>query len=271
MRILLLVSWIGLLAQCHPAPPRPRPTLKHHRGQLKVVTFNVNYGGVDMARSARVILATNADVVALQETTPAWERELRRRLGSRYPIMRFRHGRGAGGMAFLSRVPLKTVAAFQPPARGWFPAWLVTVRSADGPVYLLNVHLRPPIGDSGRLSSVPAAYFYTRSIRLRELRRYVGRVPSRHPLIVLGDFNEASGPALRWIRRRGLRSALRKVDRKTPTWRWKTSLYTFRSRLDHIFFTKHFRCVDAQVLGYAASDHYPVAAVLARHRAPARR
>ncbi|MFH2006688.1 MAG: endonuclease/exonuclease/phosphatase family protein [bacterium] len=271
MRILLPVLWIGMVSQCHPAQHRAPPTLKHRSDQLKVVTFNVNFGGVDMARSARVILATNADVVALQETTPSWERELRRRLGSRYPIMRFRHGRGAGGMAFLSRWPLQTVAVFQPPARGWFPAWLVKVRSNNGQVYLLNVHLRPPIGDSGKLSSVPAAYFYTRSIRLRELQLYVGRVPNRYPLIVLGDFNEAAGPAIRWIRGRGMRSALAKVDRKTPTWRWKTSLYTFRSRLDHIFFSKHFRCVDAQVLGDAASDHYPVEAVLAPSSLPTRR
>lgn len=125
------------------------------------------------------------------------------------------------------------------------------------------MHLRPPIGNSGRSSTVASAYFYTRSIRKREIRRHLNRAPAGRPLIVLGDFNESSGPALRWVKQRGLRSALARFDAKTPTWRWKTSLITLRSRLDHVFFSKHLQCVGAQVLEYAASDHSPVEAVFA--------
>jgi endonuclease/exonuclease/phosphatase family metal-dependent hydrolase len=268
MRIAALVGLALLVGGCHPAPRKSPPPLVKKQQQLKVVTFNVNYAGVDMARAAQVLRKADADVVALQETTPAWERYLRRRLRARYPVQRYRHAGGAGGLAFLSRYPLRSLKVIRPPARGWFPAWLVRVRTPLGRVLLLNVHLRPPIGNSGRLSTVPSAYFYTRSIRKREIRRHLDRAPGDRPLVVLGDFNESGGPALRLMRKRGLRSALARFDSTTPTWRWKTSLYTFRSRLDHVFFSKHLRCVGAQVLGDAASDHYPVEAVFALHAIP---
>jgi len=265
---LALVSLALVVGGCHPPPRKSPPPLVKKTKQLKVVTFNVNYAGVDMARAAQVLHRVDADVVALQETTPAWERYLRRRLKSRYPVQRYRHAGGAGGLAFLSRHPLRSMKVIPPPARGWFPAWLVRVRTPLGRLLLLNVHLRPPIGDSGRVSTVPVAYFYTRSIRKKEIRRHLSQALQNRPMVVLGDFNESSGPALRLMQRRGLRSALARYDSTTPTWRWRTSLHTFRSRLDHIFFSKHLRCVGAQVLGYAASDHYPVEAVFALQTPP---
>ncbi len=268
MKTAILLSLTLLSGGCHPAARKaPAPLVKQKR-QLKVVTFNVNYGGVDMAKAARVLRKTDADVVALQETTPAWEQSLRRRLRGLYPVQRYRHAGGAGGLAFLSKYPLDSLKVIPPPAKGWFPAWLVQVRSPLGQVFLLNVHLRPPIGDTGRMSSVPSAYFYTRNIRKREISRYLHRTPTNRPLVVLGDFNESGGPALRLVKKRALRSALAQFDKTSPTWHWPTSLYTFRSRLDHVFFSRHLRCVGAQVLGEAASDHFPVEAVFALRSSP---
>jgi endonuclease/exonuclease/phosphatase (EEP) superfamily protein YafD len=129
-------------------------------------------------------------------------------------------------------------------------------------VHLLNVHLRPPLGESRRTSTVVTAYFKTRSVRLREIKYHMAHVRGRRPLIVLGDFNEsAKGRAARWLKRKGFIDALEKYDPKTATWKWRTSIYTFRKRLDHIFYSRELRCVDAQVLGPAGSDHYPVEAV----------
>jgi endonuclease/exonuclease/phosphatase (EEP) superfamily protein YafD len=137
----------------------------------------------------------------------------------------------------------------------------VEARLPRGKLRLLNVHLRPPIGDSGRTSTVASAYFYTRPIRLREIQQHFKRVPSGGPLVVLGDFNESGdGRANRWLKRQGLKSALAAHDPKAPTWRWRTALYTFRARLDHIYY-RGLRCLGAQVLGYAASDHHPIEAV----------
>jgi endonuclease/exonuclease/phosphatase (EEP) superfamily protein YafD len=244
----------------------PAP-LKKAAGQLKVLTFNVNWGGVDMPRSAAAIARSHADVVALQETTPAWQRFLQKRFKADYPHQRYFHGPGAGGMAFLSRHPLGALKRIAPPRGGWFPGWLVRIKTPVGVVRMLNVHLRPPLKAGGGVSSVASAYLTTRSIRVRQLKKYLAAVPRKpvHPLIVLGDFNESdSGRALGWAKRKGLKSALARYDSKTPTWRWPTSVYTFTSRLDHILHSKQLRCLGAQVLGDAASDHRPVEAVFAR-------
>jgi endonuclease/exonuclease/phosphatase (EEP) superfamily protein YafD len=248
---------------CNPPPPeKPRP-LSREKSQLKVMTFNVNFGGVDMERSAGVVERSGADLVALQETTPRWEALLRRRLGRRYPHMLFRRGGGAGGMGILSRYPVREVGWYSPPPGGWFPAWLLRVQTPRGPLQVLNVHLRPPLGPSG-VSSLPVTYFSTRAVRLREIRQHLSSVSGKLPLVVLGDFNEAdSGRAVRYLARKGLRSALARYDSRTATWQWRTSLGTVRSRLDHIFHSRHLRCLGAQVLGEAASDHFPVEAVLA--------
>ncbi len=248
---------------CNPPPPaKPRP-LPRTGSQLKVLTFNVNFAGVDRRRSAAAIRRSGADLVALQETTARWEQVLRRRLGRRYPYQRYRRGGGAGGMAILSRYPVKEVGWYRPPKGGWFPAWLLRVSTPQGPVQVLNVHLRPPLGQSG-VSSLPVTYFSTRAVRLREIRRHLGRVSPKLPLVMLGDFNEDDGGrAVRYLTTKGLRSALAQHDRRTATWQWRTSVGTVRSRLDHIFHSKELRCVNAQVLGEAASDHFPVEAVLA--------
>ncbi|MFH1150780.1 MAG: endonuclease/exonuclease/phosphatase family protein [Actinomycetota bacterium] len=59
--------------------------------------------------------------VFLQESTPGWERQIRARLGHRYPQMAFHHEDGAGGLAVLSRYPFSGEVISS--AAGWFPAW----------------------------------------------------------------------------------------------------------------------------------------------------
>ena len=196
--------------------------------KLKIVTFNVNYGGSPWLAS-KVLLRSKADIIALQETTPYWERILRRSMSKRYKYIRFKHCCGAGGLAFLSRFPMVKSKYMYPAKRnGWFPSWFVEFRTRKGKIGLLNVHLRPPLSGGGGLSSIPAAYFKTRSIRLRDMKSYIKRIRSNGPMLVLGDFNESdSGTTLRWLRKKNkMRSALYKFDRSTPTWSWPTSSCT---------------------------------------------
>ena len=261
--VLMLVLGAG----CPYREPPVRAPLRKLAKEFKVLTFNVNWGGPHKTKAAAAILRTGADLVALQETTRAWEAFLRPRLSKKYPTMLFRHAGGAGGMAFLSRYPIRDHGTTLPPRGGWFFAWHVEARTPNGTVHLLNVHLRPPLGNSGRTSTVVSGYFSTKRVRLSEIEHHMAHVRSNRPLIVLGDFNEnKKGLAVRWLQDRGFKSALPRFDRKTPTWRWPTSIYTFRSRLDHIFYSKGLRCVGAQVVGPSGSDHYPVEAVFTFRR-----
>ena len=111
---------------------------------LRVATYNVNYAG-DHDAVLAAIADTDADVVLLQETTPSWERALRRRFGDRYPHMSFHHWRrSAGGLAVLSRHPIDADELI-PPAASWFPAQRAVIAAPGGPVQVLHVHLRPAI------------------------------------------------------------------------------------------------------------------------------
>ena len=120
-------------------------------------------------------------MVCLQETHSGWETYLTEKLRDLYSYRIFRHhintsatrhdedGSHAGGMAVLSRFPLKEVFYGQPPVQGsFFPLLVVSVELPSGDcVQLINVHLRPPISHEQKFSV--RAYFSTTGVRREEL------------------------------------------------------------------------------------------------------
>lgn len=259
LRPILALACVVALG-CRPVRKPEGPTGPH----ASVMTYNVNFGGPRPDLAAEAIRNADADIVALQETNPAWERFLRPRLEEHYAHMRFRHCGGAGGMAFLSKWPLRERAYARPEA-GWFPGWVVEVQTPVGPVQFLNVHLRPPVSDRGRLGVGP--YFSTKPIRLAEIQALHEHLEPGKPAIILGDFNEDdSGRAVRWLREQGMTDALREFDRCTSTWRWRTRYLTLRNRLDHIFYPPGLYCLSARVIKAGGSDHFPVIALFQKAR-----
>jgi endonuclease/exonuclease/phosphatase family metal-dependent hydrolase len=231
---------------------------------VRVLTYNVNWGGVRPDLAVAAIREADADVVCLQETTPEWETYLRGELADGYPHVMFRHSGGAGGLAFLSRHRLDDVEYVETP--GWFPGWLVRAETPIGAVQFMAVHLRPPLGENGSVSV--SGYVRSRDVRVREVQTLHGRLDSLAPAVILGDFNEnASGEAFWWLIDRGFADAVAPFDAQAYTWEWRTSLVTLRNRFDHVLVSPHLRCVDARVMRAGASDHFPVIAVLGRSAA----
>ena len=238
--------------QAHVAPVPVGPT-------VRVMTYNVNWGGARPDLAVAAIREADADVVCLQETTPEWETYLRGELVGTYPHVMFRHSGGAGGLAFLSRNRLEDVEYIETP--GWFPGWLVRAETSVGPVQFLAVHLRPPLGENGGVSV--SGYVRSRDVRVREVQTLHARLDAALPAVILGDFNEnESGEAFRWLTDQGFSDAVASVDGKTYTWEWRTSLVTLRNRFDHILLSPHLRTQNARVMRAGASDHFPVVAVV---------
>ena len=230
---------------------------------LRVLTYNVNWGAPRPDLAAEVIRASGADIVCLQETTPQWERFLRQALSKEYPFAQFRQSklRSGGGLAYLAKMPGNEVA-YVPSNTGWFDGWLMAFQTAIGSVQVLNVHLRPPVSDSG---SFVAGYLTTSGDRLQEMQRFYSRRRPGLPILVAGDFNDVEkSEVLTWLRNKGMVNALPAFDRGTATWHWHYGLITLKRRMDHIVYSPELHCCSAKVIRAGASDHFPVEAVFTR-------
>ena len=233
-------------------------------GALWVMTYNVNF---EMPSDATVeaIREADADVVVLQETHEDWEARLARGLGDAYPHTLFRHAPAEGGMAILSRYAVEEVAYLPSPA-GAFPAWCVSLETPLGALDVLAVHLHPPLDEDGRLL---VGYFTTGGTREAELRQHL-RCFESTPDLVLGDFNEETGDAVRHLEALGLRQAQVAVGPPERTWTWITGGVELEGRPDHIFFGPALAARAVQVVPRGASDHRPLRAAFVAATAEAR-
>jgi len=228
--------------------------------RIRVLTFNVNFGVADAIANLEAIESIDADVVLLQETTAESEDRFRDAFSDRYPNILWQDCCNAGGLGVLSKHPIAWDEYLEPDA-GWFPGWLVAVETPIGEVQFLDVHLRPPVSDSG---SWVTGQFSTRKVRAAEIKGFWKAVDANVPVIVAGDFNEgADGRAVQFLVAKGMRSALAQVKPKADTWHWPLRVGELSSMLDHIVYDARLSLLLAEVHELGRSDHYPVVAEFA--------
>jgi endonuclease/exonuclease/phosphatase family metal-dependent hydrolase len=260
-RLLAFILTVGLVCGCRTTRTATVPAAPH----VRVLTYNVNWGGARPDLAVNIIQRSGAEIICLQETTPQWAEYLQQALGRDYQFTEFRDSRNrmGGGLGFLAKVPAHQVA-YVPSETGWFDGWIMRFETAIGPVQVINAHLRPPVSDSGSWIS---GYLTTGDDRRLEMEKfYQARVP-QIPTLVLGDFNDGEGSAtVRWLESKGLTNALPQFDRYNPTWQWETSVGTLKRRMDHILYTPELDCTSARVIHGGASDHFPVEAIFTRAR-----
>lgn len=255
------LSWLGACS----APVDEPGTVKVKPARLSVLSYNVNFGIPGEPSTVDMIRRADADIVLLQETNPAWARALRDELSDMYSHMDFRHCCRAGGLAVLSRYAVDA-REYIPAPSGWFPAWRLMAHTPIGDIQLLDVHLRPPVSDSG---SWIVGQFTTAGVRLSEIEEYVKHLEPDVPTIIAGDFNESKdGRAVEYLAERGYRSVIAEFAPDQPTWRWQTKVGPLRAQLDHIMYSRQLRPLEAKVLQGGQSDHLPVYSVLERAEVP---
>jgi endonuclease/exonuclease/phosphatase family metal-dependent hydrolase len=219
-----------------------------------VQSYNVKEGKDDDAATVDAVGAGNADVICLQEVTPAWEQVLRSRYERAYPYMLFHALPGPEGLGFLSRFPLRDLG-FLEEVHGWHPAWHAEADTSMGPVQLLNVHLRSMF--TGR-SNVVTAYFSRSGDHVEEMHDFAEACEQHLPTLILGDFNEEpDGAALAYLGSRGFQNALPLFHPGQPTWH-EPPAWQLEQTIDHILFDASFTPLNAWVEDSGNSDHLPV-------------
>jgi endonuclease/exonuclease/phosphatase (EEP) superfamily protein YafD len=231
------------------------------------MTYNLNYGNPRPETSLAAIEQEDADVVLLQEITNAWKQALERRLAARYPHRAYRlYGRGAGGIAVLSKHPISREELWGPPAGtgAWFPAQRIVVDAPIGALQILNVHLRPAMKDGSWIKG----FLETPPLRQKEIEAHWKRLDPSLPTIVAGDFNEdPGGRAVAYLQQHGLSRA---ATTGPTTWHYEDAGGTdlLMLDIDHVLVDGRVAARSGRVLDAGTSDHRPVVVTIEARKAP---
>jgi len=236
---------------------------------LTVLTVNALYGRSSVEAIDREALACDADVILIQEYTPALEVFLRPVL-ARYPH-RVEMARDDGfGQGVFSRLPFAGEARVYPRDGGerWSsqPQITVDVRFDGGLVRLTDVHLLSPVGLSVIAEQRREALGLARAVGASLSGAAGGG--ERVERVLGGDFNATTdGHLLRPLLEAGMVDSWRQAERgRGGTWPADVPLLSAlgKIRLDNLLHSEGVVCVAAGVGGSTGSDHLPTWARYAR-------
>jgi vancomycin resistance protein VanJ len=253
-----LAAWLAIAGGalgCAQASPRfEAPALP---GDFTLATYNVYFPAADDANTAAAVGETAADVLLLQEVSPRWREVLEQRYAQSYPHRLYAPAGGAGGLAVLSRFPLRDQGLLAPVLK--HRAWLVGVHTPAGDLNVLNVHLRASARPGQNILS---GLFSMSRDHEHEIRAFFAAC-GLEPEIVAGDFNEGPrGGAVAWLVQRGYVDLLELHQPGEPTFRTLGGLYA--TTLDHVLLRGGVAAVGAWVLQRGQSDHWPLIVRLRR-------
>ena len=215
---------------------------------LRVATANVLAGNDAVGVLFESLVANGADVVMLQEITPA-ELDLLARTASwgDFPHRILDARPGAHGSVIVSRFAIDEGGVIWP---GGWPMTRAVVRTAAGPVEFINVHVIAPLSPENL--EIWAA-------QLADLRTQVAGAAA--PVIIAGDFNATAQHAgVRAIVGEGVADAHLQAG-----WGWGATFPAEATvpallRLDRILVSESLDVAGFERLAPFGSDHHPLLA-----------
>ncbi|MEU8763553.1 endonuclease/exonuclease/phosphatase family protein [Streptomyces sp. NPDC048659] len=214
-------------------------------GDLTVVSQNVGAENPDPAGTARVLAASGAGLLALEELSPATTPAYERALGGAYP-----HHAAIGTVGLWSAYPLREIEAL--PIMPWTRALRVVADTPKGPVAVYVAHLA-----SVRVHPTAGFTTFHRNEAAGKLAEIV-RAEALPRVILAGDFNgTVEDRALRPVTE-GFRSAQAEAGDGFG-FSWPAAFPV--ARIDHVL-VRGGTPVAAWTLPRTGSDHLPVAASL---------
>ncbi|HLV11781.1 MAG TPA: endonuclease/exonuclease/phosphatase family protein [Trueperaceae bacterium] len=237
---------------------------------LTVMTFNVHARNPNPEAVARAILASDADVVALQELAVPMALELRRLLADAYPHDDLVLEGGWQGLGVFSRVPL-TPLPRPVDGLGVRNPQLTRLHLPWGEALLVNVH---NLSIPRTLPDWPSEITYSTRQRERVAQGLFELATNRdRPLVAAGDFNSTPRSAAYATVTAALRDAWLEAGfgfgqtfpggplKPTP---FGVPVPDWLLRIDYVFHSEEWRALDARIGPWdGESDHRPVLVRLA--------
>jgi endonuclease/exonuclease/phosphatase family metal-dependent hydrolase len=237
-------------------------------GALDVVSYNVLFRGGSPRATLAVLRAEHADVLCLQEVTPAWRARLDAALGAEYPHSTARPHAGTHGLAIYSRFPIDAVADLDDDA-GRAIARCVRVRGRPAALIVCDVHLASPAALFREPLALVSGFEANAARRLRQWRALRALVRERYPgirhLVVAGDLNTLPEDPLYEEARRDLVDAWAEAG-SGPAATFPAGVpFPPRPvvRLDYVLASPSLAAREARVVAGGGSDHRAVRARLA--------
>lgn len=242
--------------------------------ELRVMAFNVLYANEDVDTIVAAIRALEPDLIALPELRPGMDVALAAHLGSTYPYRTLQALPGARfGTGIYSRWPLTPLGSLQT-GLGLRSA-VADVDTPPGAVRFVALHPRATSASGRSLAEIAGNIqeaFRSRELQVAAICSYLDRWGDR-PVILAGDFNLSEfSDAYRCLAERlrdGYRGAGWGYGHTWPEGKSDQSPFSLAPRLpglariDYVFYSRHWRAVDATVLKTpTGSDHRPVVATL---------
>ncbi|MFD3698276.1 endonuclease/exonuclease/phosphatase family protein [Streptomyces sp. NPDC058646] len=213
-------------------------------GGFTAVQHNVSDDNPDPAGTARALAGARADLVALEELTPAALPAFEAALADEYP-----HRAAQGTVGLWSKHPLSDVRPvdIRPDGigEGWDRGLRATARTPQGEVAVYVAHLPSVrLGPSGFRSGLrdDSAVLLGRALAAEPLER----------VILLGDLNST-------VDDRGLAPVTARLDGAGPDFAFTWPAALPLARIDQIL-TRSLTVTDLRTLPETGSDHLPVAA-----------
>ncbi len=176
------------------------------------------------------ILESDADVISIQELTPDWGSLLKSNLKKEYPYQTIVYRmEDFLGLGIFSKLPFTDIDTIY---HGDIPNLAVKINNGADEITILSSYIYPEISSTD-IKKVKS--------RFNALKNCISQINT--PFITCGDFNQ-----VQWSSH--LQDLKKNLDLDDSR-----RFQFFNNPTDHIFFSRHFNCIDFQTINNRFTNH----------------
>lgn len=210
----------------------------------RLVMANIEYVNEDVEAVQSFIRSADADILILEEFTPAWEEHLAN-LKTEYPYFEAVPRTDAWGIALFSRIPYDSLSVDDTGPRG-YPTIYARYNLDGSPVTVIGTHPAHPIGEENTEA---------RDVQLATLVEFASQ--RTEPVLMCGDFNTTfwSVNFMTFLADADLYNAARGFGFPAT---WPTSFPPVLVPFDHCLVSHEILIHEFETGPDTGSDHYPI-------------